>query len=943
MHAFQADAEHSASAYRKHQTELRALTTCGMRPYPSSVFEMQEEKTRQALYLYSFFHDSRDSAVRPGPGFVHGLSIRPLQCQCNSTRLSLAQPEHREVSTVIEETLSILNGHPEDACHSPCMEDCPVTISSKTLALGVTILRHVPYPEDGHRLFRKEATIYDGWIRVVTRHILDSFYDEWGSYLGRNRSLPKLEEMARRICVNTAKSVAKKVDANEWLDQFRGPNLRWESLGLMFNYWDLLDKLNEIRYPAGHVPLSYYAPTTQESIMLCLEMAQEYSDGNPFTVHLSLRRAVLESLISGDASRQTWKFLADAVASLTFLGMHAEPFDDSYQPTFYSEISRRVLLPVFTIDKVQLAFTGRPPLLFRKFITTPMPLDIKDEDLFLDQKSLIEKVRTTVDDKGWNTEGGFYSATYIRARYIMAQFREQIAEIALGNDRQATVDDLLQIKAKQDTVESEFPSVLLWRQEEVTEPEERTMFMFSRLLLKLDMLQNDFFLYRLLLRRGSPDEGCLLYTSFQMVSLVLNLWTHMDRFSRMRPDFEWLSNPSKGNDNRTRLPLARLFRRDLNFLAPTFERKTLLEHHTFTSSFTVAKVEFFQHRTPNRVLLLLKPCHRRVFIAHIGLYYPSHFFETPPGLSLTVPLSAMVLGKRKADSQGGREFTAPELARHLIESMHRLEVWGKLKELEFYIHLSPHTDLNRAERDAVADCLECKFAEGTFDQLQRDFMSKLTQLEKVVRGRYDHINDFLRPWSAPSKTEMTNHALRSLDATNVSCLKDLLILGHAHRINKVRDDIIHAMTKKVPMTFEDTRNVTLDIQEFVSHLYPWQRQILFLHLLTSKNKPHPAEIAWAQPHSALRKLLNSQQDALISPGIAQLVHGMMHERQSPQESSALKNMGSSIDLVIHQATYQQAGLMAATLRADAAMLDKNEMDALISQIREAQDIIKGQS
>ncbi|KAK9784004.1 hypothetical protein AB5N19_09945 [Seiridium cardinale] len=290
----------------------------------------------------------------------------------------------------------------------------------------------------------------------------------------------------------------------------------------------------------------------------------------------------------------------------------------------------------------------------------------------------------------------------------------------------------------------------------------------------------------------------------------------------------------------------------------------------------------------------------------------------------------MVLGKRKAGSQGGREFTAPELARHLIESMHRLEVWGKLKELEFYIHLSPHTDLNRAERDAVADCLECKFAEGTFDQLQRDFMSKLTQLEKVVRGRYDHINDFLRPWSAPSKTEMTNHALRNLDATNVSCLKDLLILDHAHLLNKVRDDIIHAMTKKVPTTFEDTRSVTLDIQEFVSHLYPWQRQILFLHLLTSKNKPHPAEIAWAQ-------------DALISPGIAQLVHGMMHERQSPQDSSALKKMGSSIDLVIHEAIYQQAGLMAATLRADAAMLDKNEMDTLISQIREAQDIIRGQS
>lgn len=63
---------------------------------------------------------------------------------------------------------------------------------------------------------------------------------------------------------------------------------------------------------------------------------------------------------------------------------------------------------------------------------------------------------------------------------------------------------------------------------------------FMRMLLKLDALQNDFFLYRLLARKGHRDEGCLLATSFQLVSLVLILWTHLDRFAKMRPDFEWL-------------------------------------------------------------------------------------------------------------------------------------------------------------------------------------------------------------------------------------------------------------------------------------------------------------------------------------------------------------------------------------------------------------------
>lgn len=50
--------------------------------------------------------------------------------------------------------------------------------------------------------------------------------------------------------------------------------------------------------------------------------------------------------------RQTCRYLADTVASLTFLGMHAEPADEVYQPTFYAEASRRVLLAVFTVDKV---------------------------------------------------------------------------------------------------------------------------------------------------------------------------------------------------------------------------------------------------------------------------------------------------------------------------------------------------------------------------------------------------------------------------------------------------------------------------------------------------------------------------------------------------------------------------------------------------------------
>lgn len=74
-----------------------------------------------------------------------------------------------------------------------------------------------------------------------------------------------------------------------------------------------------------------------------------------------------------------------------------------------------------------------------------MPLDIKDEDLVLDQGSLLETIKTTVDENGWNIENGFFSGTVIRARYQLALVREQIAEIALGHDCRETVDHLLYV------------------------------------------------------------------------------------------------------------------------------------------------------------------------------------------------------------------------------------------------------------------------------------------------------------------------------------------------------------------------------------------------------------------------------------------------------------------------------------------------------------------
>lgn len=204
----------------------------------STTVETSQVITPSASVIAPITHqDDRGASISPirttlaSPSTERSINSNSPKNTRVSTSRTHGYLGYTSYCTVIDETLSILNGQPEDVAHSPCMEDCSVSISPQTLAVGVTILRHVPYPEDGQRFFRKDCKIYDGWLRLVAQRILDTLYVEWGKYLDRGRSILKLEDMARRISVNTAKSVLNKAEPDAWLDQFRGPNLRWESLG----------------------------------------------------------------------------------------------------------------------------------------------------------------------------------------------------------------------------------------------------------------------------------------------------------------------------------------------------------------------------------------------------------------------------------------------------------------------------------------------------------------------------------------------------------------------------------------------------------------------------------------------------------------------------------------------------------------------------------------
>ncbi|KAH8897588.1 hypothetical protein GQ53DRAFT_617320, partial [Thozetella sp. PMI_491] len=422
----------------------------------------------------------------------------------------------------------------------------------QVLQLGVAVLSHIPTPEDGFALFRKPQHL-DSWMHIIATRILRSLYRDYGAFLGRHRNPSEMERITHKICLNTARPISDSItDPEEWLAQFEGPNLLWESLGILFNFWDLpADPANpESSTPQVRALAGLYSPLAHECLIRCLNLSEEFSQGTVLLLYLHYRRTNLEYLVSGEASRQVWRSHAATVSAVTFFGIHAEKEDPLRRPSLASEAKRRVLAAIIDVDKELAAFTGRLPLLAQRYTTSPMPLDLKDEYLFMDQETLASRAADTPDEHGWNKDGDIHSGTYSRASMISARFREQVIEIALGPVSTSTVAEILKLKSLHAEMMAGLPKRFHYTAGDILDLSLKPIDIHFRSNVKMYSLQTEFYLDRLLIRNGKTDDGNLLATSCELLSVINSIWTNRERFESSKENIGWMSitygGPSAG-------------------------------------------------------------------------------------------------------------------------------------------------------------------------------------------------------------------------------------------------------------------------------------------------------------------------------------------------------------------------------------------------------------
>jgi hypothetical protein len=129
-----------------------------------------------------------------------------------------------------------------------------------------------------------------------------------------------------------------------------------------------------------------------------------------------------------------WKFHAEAVAMLTFSGLHdTRTKSSAHMSSLPTEIRRRIGCQIFVVDKFLATFVGRPPLLTRRLCSIKLPLDLGESALLSDRETFQRKSQL-LDQDGWNKDGCIYSGSLLRVRMMIALARDEILEVALVQD-----------------------------------------------------------------------------------------------------------------------------------------------------------------------------------------------------------------------------------------------------------------------------------------------------------------------------------------------------------------------------------------------------------------------------------------------------------------------------------------------------------------------------
>lgn len=471
----------------------------------------------------------------------------------------LGPTSYSAVFTEIPSTLGL--GDSEEVEDAPKLAPVPADRIQQGAEV-LSLLRDIPLYE---KFTQRWFDLCDGIVvmQPAYRIWIDELWSEFGRLLvdGKPDQLRSLSELVWR---NTRKpmKVNGQTTAREWARMASGRNLRWEVVGtilsmagliaMFFSKWD--DIFDNIR--DRYVDRSTFAERMRRASEFCLCFCYESEVLNEIYVCFMYEDIVLVEALKGDAHYAAWQRTGEVCDAIVAMGLHQGNKVDAETPFFLAEQRKKIFISAYGRDKVSATFMGRPPRLSYRYCKMEAPLDLCDDQLFLEGPEL-EAVLSKLDANGWNTSGHLSRMTWLRVWFQHSRIREDILEIALGSDDQEdVVHRSEQIRQKLQRLNDSYPAFMKVTPEEVmncSDVQLGTGYGFARsqkamqqvnanftLHIHAGIAHTEFLLQRAMINRQNADYKELIPISKRILSLVLLAQSRRDLFRDFQGDLIYL-------------------------------------------------------------------------------------------------------------------------------------------------------------------------------------------------------------------------------------------------------------------------------------------------------------------------------------------------------------------------------------------------------------------
>lgn len=237
------------------------------------------------------------------------------------------------------------------------------------------------------------------------------------------------------------------------------------------------------------------------------------------------------------------------------MGLHQGNPVDAETPFFLSQCRKKIFASAYGHDKTIATFLGRPPRLSHRYCRMEIPLDLSDQELFLEGAEL-DTALASLDANGWNTSGRVSRTTWQRVWFHYSRIREDILEIALGSGDEDISHQAEEIRFKLQRLDNSLPEFMKVSPEDllancesylgvnsssgIGERTARQVNAMFTICIHAGIVQTQFLLQRALINRQRTDTKELIPISRRMLRLVLLAQSKRDYFRDFQGDLVWL-------------------------------------------------------------------------------------------------------------------------------------------------------------------------------------------------------------------------------------------------------------------------------------------------------------------------------------------------------------------------------------------------------------------